>query len=208
MNDKRRLQRLNQLYANVDVPALNPAEHALEIRPESESLPSQVEQQISDAIISPETNQMDFADSNETVEDLGVSPLPTIAYPIPAPRTSQPRIEATVQVARPLAQPLETDEPGQAGWKAVGIGALTGMIVSGIILVATSEMHIFNNPGRLTLWGGEMFLGIMGALIANARKSNMRELWRAAIEWTLVPVCIALFIGFCFWLLMFTSLTG
>ena len=103
MNDKRRLPRLNQLYANIDVPAFNPAEHAPETHHESNRLSSQVEQQISDVISLPETNQMELADSHEAAEDPGGSPLPMIAYPIPAPITSQPRIEATMQVARPPA---------------------------------------------------------------------------------------------------------
>ena len=80
--------------------------------------------------------------------------------------------------------------------------------MSGIILVATSQMHIFNNPGRLALWGGEIFLGILGALIANSSKRTLWELWKASIQWTLIPIWFALFLGSCFLLLTFTSLTG
>jgi len=113
-----------------------------------------------------------------------------------------------MQVARPSDRPSKSDEPGQADWKAIGIGAVAGTIVSGIILLITAQMNIFNNPGRLVLWGGEMFLGIIGALVANSWKSASRELWRAAIQWTLFPVWFALLIGLILLLLTFTSLTG
>jgi len=208
MAPRLKLQRLNRLYADMDVPALDPAEHAPEIDQASEGLPSAVEGQPSDVIILPETNQSEVTGSNESAQVLEVSTMSTIANPIPTRLTSEPRIEATIQVAPPTARPFKAGEPGQADWKAIGIGAVAGTIVSGIILLITAQMHIFNNPGRLVLWGGEMFLGIIGALVANSWKSASRELWRAAIQWTLFPVWFALLIGLILLLLTFTSLTG
>ena len=208
MGHRLKLQRLNRLYADMNVPALDPAAHAPAIEPASESLSSVVQGQRSDVIILPETNQNEVTGSNETAQVLDVSTMPMIANPMPAPLTSEPRIEAVMQVARPSDGTLRAHEPGQADWKAIGIGAVTGTIVSGIILVITSTMNIFNNPGRLVLWGGEMFLGIIGALVANSWKSTRRELWRGALQWTLFPVWFALLIGLILLLLTFTSLTG
>jgi hypothetical protein len=207
MNHKLRPQRLSQLYADIDLPVFDPAEHTLQIRQASESLPSQVESQSSDVILLPEKNQMDFADSHAAADVLGVATVSMSTHTIPAPITSQAGIDAELQAAPPLGRPLKTDEP-QTDWKAVGIGVVTGTAVSGLILVATFPMHIFNNPGRFALWGGEMFLGIIGALLANAGKSTTRELWRAAIEWALIPIWFALLIAFMLLLLMFTSITG
>ena len=208
MGHRLKLQRLNRLYADMDVPALDPTEHSPEIDQALESLPSAVQGQRSDVIILPETNQNEVTGSNETAQVLDVSTVPMIANPMPAPLTSEPRIEAVMQAARPSDGPFKADEPGQADWKAIGIGAVTGTIVSGIILVITSPMNIFNNPGRLVLWGGEMFLGIIGALVANSWKSTRRELWKGALQWTLFPVWFAFLIGLILLLLTFTSLTG
>jgi len=242
MDQKLRLRRLNHLYADIDLPAFNPVAHTPEIDLGSESLPSPVEGQSPDIILLPETDQIEFPDTNETALDvstlplidgpgldvialpetnqiesvdsdetaqlLDVSTLPIIADPIPAPVTAEPRVEAQFQVASPPGRPSKTGELSQADWKAIGIGVVTGTLVSGIILLVTSQMHIFNNPGRLLLWGGEMFLGIIGALIANSGRSTARELWTASIEWALFPVWFALLIGFILFLLTFTSLTG
>jgi len=208
MNQKLRLQRLNQLYANIDLPAYQPAAQSLEIHQEAENLPFQVEGQSLEAILLPEMNQMGFAGSHETAGVLGVSTLSMMAPTITAPITSEAGMNITRQGKRPIDQSLETNEPRQADWKAIGIGLITGSTVSGIILVATLQMHIFNTPGRLALWGGEMFLGIIGALIANAGRSTSRELWRAAIEWTFIPILLTLLIAFIFLLLTFTSLNG
>jgi len=208
MEHRLKLQRLDRLYADLDVPASRPAERAPEIDQTSESPPSAVAGQRLDIAILPEANQSEVAVSNQTVQVLDVSTLPVIPNPLPAPITSEPQIDVAMQVTRPADQPIKTDEPGQADWKAIGIGAVTGTVVSGIILLITLQLNIFNNPGRLVLWGGEMFLGIIGALVANSWKSASRELWRAAIQWTLFPVWFALLIGLILLLLTFTSLTG
>jgi hypothetical protein len=159
-------------------------------------------------IIVPETDQTGSRDPDKTTQPLDVSTLPVPADPIPAPVTAEPQVEAQIQMTGTPGRSSTTDEPRQADWKALGIGALTGSLVSGIILLVTSQMHIFNNPGRYALWGGEMFLGIVGALIANAGRSTARDLWRGAIQWTLIPVWFALLIGFILFLLTFTTLTG
>ena len=244
MDQKLRLERLNHLYADIDLPAFNPVAHTPEIDLQLENLPSPVEGQGPDVIVLPETDQVEFpdasetaqaldvstlpltagqgldviarpetdqiesVDSDETAQFLDVSTLPLIADPILAPATSEPRLEAQIQVAGPPGRPSKTDEPRQSDWKAIGIGTVTGTLVSGIILLVTSQMHIFTNPGRLVLWGGEIFLGIIGALIANAGSSTARDLWRRAIEWALFPVWFALLIGFILLLLTYTSLTG
>lgn len=208
MNQKLRLQRLNQLYANIDLPAYQPAAQTLEIHRGAESLSFQGEAESSEAALLPEMNQMGFAGSHETAALLAVSTLPLLAPPGTAPIPSTIGTGPERQTTRPLGRPLKMDEPRQADWNAIGIGLVTGSTVSGIILVATWQMHIFNDPGRLALWGGEMFLGIIGALIANAGKSTRRELWRAAIEWTFIPILLALLVAFIFLLLTFTSLNG
>jgi hypothetical protein len=161
-----------------------------------------------DVITPPQTDQIESIDPDETTQLLDVSALPMIADPIPAPLTAAPRVETQIQAAGSPDRPSKADEPRQADWKALGIGALTGSLVSAIILLITLQMNIFNNPGRFALWGGEMFLGIVGALIANAWRSTARDLWRGAIQWTLIPVWFALLIGFILFLLTFTSLTG
>lgn len=161
-----------------------------------------------DVIALPETAQVESIDPDETTQLLDVSILPMIADPIPAPQSAEPGLEAQPQAANSPGRQSKIDEPRQADWKALGIGTLTGSLVSGIILLGTSQMHIFNNPGRFALLGGETFLGIVGALIANAGRSTTRDLWRGAIQWTLIPIWFALLIGFILFLLTFTSLTG
>ena len=208
MDQKLRLQRLNHLYADIDLPAFNPVAHTREMDLPSENLPSPVEGQSPDVIVLPETDQVEAVHSDETAQLLDVSTLPLIADPIPARVTSEPRLEAQIQVAGSPGRPSKTDEPRQSDWKAIGIGAVTGTLLSGIVLLVTFQMHIFTNPGRLVLWGGEMFLGIIGALIANSGSSTVRDLWRTAIQWALFPVWFALLIGFMLLLLTYTSLTG
>jgi hypothetical protein len=208
MDQKLTLQRLNHLYADIDLPAFNPFAHTREMDLQSENLPSPVEGQSPDVIVLPEADQIESVHSDETAQLLDVSTLPRIADPILAAVTSEPRLEAQIQVAGSPGRPSKTDEPPQSDWKAIGIGTMTGTLVSGIILLVTSQMHIFTNPGRLVLWGGEMFLGIIGALIANAGSSTARDLWRTAIQWALFPVWFALLIGFILLLLTYTSLTG
>jgi len=208
MDQKLRLQRLNHLYADIDLPAFNPVAHTREMDLPSENLPSPVEGQSPDVIVLPETDQVESVHSDETAQLLDVSTLPLIADPIPAPVTSEHRLEAQIQVAGSPGRPSKTDEPRQSDWKAIGIGAVTGTLLSGIVLLVTSQMHIFTNSGRLVLWGGEMFLGIIGALIANSGSSTVRDLWRTAIQWALFPVWFALLIGFMLLLLTYTSLTG
>ena len=80
MNHKLRPQRLSQLYADIDLPVFDPAEHTLQIRQASESLPSQVESQSSDVILLPEKNQMDFADSHAAADVLGVATVSMSAH--------------------------------------------------------------------------------------------------------------------------------
>jgi hypothetical protein len=208
MDQKVKLRRLDQLYADIDLPAFNPVAHTAEIDLESESPPSPVEGPGLDVVVLPETDQIESPGANETAQALEISTLPVIADPIPAPAAAEPRVEVQSQVAGPQGSLSKTEEPRQADWKAIGIGAVTGSLVSGLILLITFQLHIFTNPGRLVLWGGEMFLGIIGALIANSGRSTARELWRAAIEWALFPVWFALLIGFILFLLTFTSLTG
>jgi hypothetical protein len=234
MDQKLTLRRLNQLYVDIDLPAFKPAAHTPQIDSEPESLPSPLEEQSPDLVVLPEAGQIEIPYASETTEIPDVSTLPLLADPSPGiiilPETGQIEVVDSKETAQPLdvstlpmiADPIpapaqaagltgrssKTDGPRQADWKAIGIGAMTGSLVSGIILLVTSQMHIFNNPGRLALWSGEMFLGILGALIANSWRSTARELWKASIEWALFPVWFALLIGFILLLLRFTSLTG
>jgi hypothetical protein len=169
---------------------------------------SLVDTSISDVIALPQADAFEEAKSNETIQAVNAATLPMIAEPLPVPVTSELQADARVPVTHPQGRLRKTDEPGQADWKAIGIGIVTGSLVSGVIFLATSQLHIFNQVGRLVLWAGEMFLGVVGALIANSWKSTPRELWQAAITWTLDPVWFALLIGLIILLLMFTSLTG
>ena len=111
-------------------------------------------------------------------------------------------------IDQPPVGQLQTVDSNSIGWQKLGIGILTGIIVSGIILACTSRMHIFNNLGRLALLIWEVLCAIIGALTANFSKKNWRDVWVGAIQWSLVPVWIALVIISLIYLLMFTSLFG
>ena len=270
MDHKGRLQRL---YADLDLPALNPAGHAIEVRQAQKSLSHLQEGESADVIVLPQTEPFEMAtlvaaqealplladpvpndsgfSQTEQVEAAGpdglmevvnVAMLPLladpasevialaqteqveVAQPVPqasvldaatlpvvaerVPMPTAPQLATEARVADSGQRPLKANGTGQADWKALLIGVVTGTLVSGVIVLVTFPMNFFNTPGRLILWGGEMFLGIVGTLLANSWKSTTRELWRAAITWTLYPVWFALLIGLILLLLTFTSLTG
>lgn len=234
MNQQRGRQRVKDLFADIEVLAVNPAGNTLEIHHELESPPAQiadlekplledendefgarvdsfenpqVEEHKSDELILHEKDQMDYADPHDKMETPrdSLSPLPEISTAIPPPSKSETQTIVDMPIAPAPHKPITADDLSPTSWQDVAIGAVTGAIVTGIILASTAQWEIFNNLGRYALLGWEVLCGIIGALVAKASKKTGREIWIGAIGWTVVPVWIVLLIILLIYALMFTN---
>jgi hypothetical protein len=224
MNKERERQRLSEMFSDIEVLAVNPIGHNLEIHPESETptpeiaelekpLPGdqndmfvtetdpsvnlQVEGHSSDSFILHENSQTESALPKEILRD-SILPL----------KSESQTIGEMQSTPSSNNKPVAVNGSGISGWQNVGIGTLTGTIVTGIILACTSQLDIFNDLGRFALLVWEVVCGMIGAWAANSSKSTRRDIWVGAIQWSLVPVWIALCIIFLIYLLMYTSLFG
>jgi len=170
----------------------------------------QSQQQTADASIVAENDPIEATDLDAQPEpiDEATLPLPDISNAIPPPLTSQTTTTGATPNAQPRQRPPGADKAKPADWLDVGIGALTGIIVTGLILAGTSQMDILNNPGRFIVLGWEVLSGILGASTSRSSKKTRREAWIGAIQWCLVPVWIALFIGLMIYFLTFTNFYG
>ena len=237
MHKKQERQRLNELFSGIELLDFNPAARISEIRHEPENLPSriadlekpileyengvvdieanlsanpQVGQEHSDGLSLYEQDQMEYAYSNDNLETLfdstsSLSNIPnTITLPLKAGGQS---IGETQIVPQPDRQ-LTDDGLSVTDGQAVGIGTVTGIMVTGLVLAFTSQVDLFNNLGRLALAGFEVLCGIMGALAAQSSKKTRRAIWIGSLEWSLVPVLVVSFFIFLLSLLMFTSFFG
>lgn len=172
--------------------------------------PQEVEQQSPDIPIMIENDPIESADLNEKMGLIVESTLPLsdISNKIPPLSASQANTPGEMPMDRPSDRQSKADESNRADWGDVGIGMVTGIIVTGVILAGTSRMDIFNNPGRFILLGWEVLSGILGASASKSSKKTRREAWIGAIQWCLVPVWIALFIGLMIYFLTFTNFFG
>jgi hypothetical protein len=197
MNNRRGRQRLKELFTNLEVPRVTPAGNALGIQPESEPAASQAV-------------EMEYVRPNDRVETppVSISLLPDHSISIPAPLKSEVQTIAEMQIEPPADRPLPAEERGLADLKDFGIGVVSGTLVTGVILVSTSQMEIFNNLGRFSLLGGEVLIGILGAFAAKSSSKRSRDIWIGAIEWSLIPVWIGLFIILLLYALSFTNIFG
>ena len=220
------------MFSDIEVLAINAAERSLQIQPELEIPPSQIAdleqpllEHVHDVVVDEggafpslqivkqsfdeptlaENDQIDFADLSNKMETLLEStlPVPDISNAIPPPLTSQGATMDETPVA-----PAPDRQPRSDDLSDVGIGALTGIAVTGMILVSTSQIDIFNNLGRIVLLGLEVLCGIVGAIAAKSSKKTRRAIWIGAIQWSLAPVLIGLFIILLIYLLFFTNLYG
>lgn len=236
MKQKREYERLSKLFSDIEVLALNPAGRTSEreaasqpapyqsapgepaLNPENNALPVetnlltdvQVEGQSSDEVSLRENDQIESMPLKEKTDALLESALslPDVSSAIHLPLTTQ----GSTIVERPIDQPqagqFQSAESSPIDWQKMGIGLLTGILATGIILACTSRMHVFNNLGRLVLLIWEVLCGIVGALAAKSSKSKWRAAWVGAIQWSLVPIWIALVIISLIYLLMYTNLFG
>jgi hypothetical protein len=189
MKNERGRQRLDELFSNLEVLIPKPVGSTLEIPPESERPASQIV-------------EMEYASPiDKVVTSRGDNSL---AIPSPLKSEVQPTIE--MQSAPLPNRRLTTEKQGPPDLKDFGIGVVSGTLVTGIILASTSQMDIFNNLGRFVLFGGELLFGILGAFSAKSFSKTSREVWIGAIEWSLIPVWIGLFIVLMIYLLSFTNL--
>jgi hypothetical protein len=238
MKNKRESERLSKMFSGIEVLAVNPALESLEIQPESEipsvqiaepeeasseyeigafslaadlsANPQQIEHQSTDVPIMVDNDSIEASSLNDRMEPIVESalPLPDLSNAIPPALTSQTNTTGATPNAHPRQGPPGADKANQADWLDVGIGALTGIIVTGLILAGTSKMDIFNTAGRFILLGWEVLSGILGASVSKSSKRSRREAWLGAIQWSLVPVWIALFIGLMIYFLTFTNFFG
>src|SRR6266498_483307 len=225
MNNKRDRQRLKELFTDIEVPVVKPTGNILEIHPLSERPPSQIAdlekplldyenvsfEMASDLVANPQAEQhnsdgLSLHDKLEAIRDL-TSPMTDISDSIPSSLKSEAQTIGEMQIASPFDKQLTEDESSPIDWQDVGIGAIAGTVVTGIILASINQFHIFNNLGRFALLGGEVLCGIIGALVAKSSKKTRRDIWIGAIEGSLVPVWIA-FVIFLLYILVFTSLFG
>lgn len=197
MKNKQGHQRLKEMYSDLEVLIADPSGNTPEIHHESESPASQVV-------------DMEYAGPNEKVEAPrgSTSPLPDISNAIPSPLKTEVQTLGEMQITPLPERQLTAKERGQPDLKDFGIGVVSGTVVTGIILAATSQMDIFDNLGRFALLSGEVLFGILGAFAAKSSSKRSRDIWIGAIEWSLVPVWIGLFIILLLYALSFTNIFG
>jgi hypothetical protein len=120
---------------------------------------------------------MEYAGPNDKVEaDRGSpSPLPETSIAIPS------LLKPALQTAPPPNHQLAADDPSLGDRTDFGIGVII-CLVTRIILASTSQMDVFNNLGKLTLLGGEVLLGVLGAFASKSWGRNCRGIWIGAIE--------------------------
>lgn len=236
MKNQRENERLHQLFSGIEVLAVNPAGQTLENQPESEipappvaeleqpalndehssltletalfTNPPPAGEQNSDGLTFPENDEIESIPLNEMTEASFNPTLPLLdtSNSLPHPLTSAENTIVEALAAQPLVKQIRGEKSDPADWRDVGIGIVTGIIVTGIILASTSQRDIFNNPGRFILLGWEVLCGIVGAVAAKSSKKTRWAIWFGAIQWTLVPVWIVLFILLLIYLLTFTNL--
>jgi hypothetical protein len=238
MKNQREKGRLSQMFSGIEVLAIDPAAPTLDIQPESEIPPSEIafseessweyeisglsaaddispnppeiEQQSSDVPSVAENDRIESADLDHKLEPIveATLPLPDVSNAIPSTLTEQANPLIEMPNAHPHPRKSTAVRATRAGWLDVGIGALTGILVTGVILASTSQLDIFNNPGRFILLGWEVLSGILGASAWRSPKKTRQESLIGAIQWCLVPVWIGLFIGLMIYFLTFTNYFG
>jgi len=223
---RRERQRLKELFLGIEPLAANPARDTPEIHHEPENPPAhiadldkpfledvtnpvdidanlystpQVEQQHSDGLNIQEQGQIESSYSNENLKNLHQtnSSLKVV-------RQTNAKMQAAPQTARQLMG----DELSGTYWQAVGIGVVTGIIITGLVLVFTFKIDLFDNLGRITLTAGEILFGIFGALVSKPSKRTWRGIWVTSIGWALVPVLAALIFILLLTLITLTSFFG
>lgn len=223
MTNKRERERLSSMFADLEVLTVKPGMERLEVAPLA--LPAPLEEPLlvpepaAIAVPTLEIATEEFPTPPEQVlpelapgevkaetglerapplPEVTLITLPTFPPPEPVPEESAP--------ARPAPQPVRVNKPASTGLTRFGIGLLTGLLVTGVILAATYPLHIFHPVGRVALLVWEIFCGLVGAAVA--RNATRREIWVGALQGTLVPLWIALVIGAIVYLLMYTSFFG
>ena len=219
------------MFSGMDVLAVNPVDPSLKIQeqPEIPSSPitdleepslkqekvvfsaevdllpdSQDEQQNSDELILHKDHETAFANSNDRLENSLESTLslPAVSVAVSPALTAQHKAMDQALSAYPVDRSNAAVDSNSANWNHVGIGVLSGLIVTGIILACTAQMEIFNNLGRMVLLGWEVLCGIIGAVAAKSSKSTKWDIWIGAVKWALVPVWITLFVVLLIYLLV------
>ena len=237
MHNERERKRLNELFSGIEVLAVNPAGRAPQRRPEPEISPTHgknpnppvlgnetstvevmsnptanlaVGQPHSDGLNLYEQAQMRLAYSDARLESPRASTLtlPGISRPISSPLRPSARTTGRLQIA-PRADGQSTDaELGVTDSQALGIGLLTGLIMTAVVLAVTSQMDFMNTLGRLAVIVVEVLFGIMGALAAQSSKKSRRAIWTGAITWASVPVLVTVLISLIIFSLLFSGFLG
>jgi hypothetical protein len=222
---KREHQRLNELFLGIEPLVTTPAGNSPEIRREPENLPfnvadverpvteyedrgidiettldanPQVMQPFSDGIVI-EENQTGYSHSNAKLET-----LPDLTISLKAERQT---IQETEVAPQPDKQ-LLSEELDITPWQVAGVGAITGVLVTGLVLACTFQMDLFDNLGRLAFTGGEILFGIFGTLVGKSSKKTWRAIWMMSVEWALFPVIAALIFILLLALMTLTSFFG
>lgn len=221
---KREHQRLNELFLGIEPLVTTPARNTPKIRLEPENLPPHIAdmekpvpeyenskvnievaldtnpqvRQLSDGIVIQE-NQIGYVHSNDKFEI-----LPDLTVSLKAGGQT---IRET-EVAPPPDKQLGGDELNMTLWQVVGVGTITGALVTGLVFAFTSQMNVFDNLGRLVLAGGEILFGIFGTLVGKSSKKTWRAIWIASVEWALFPVIAALIFILLLALMTLTSFFG
>ena len=172
----------------------------------------QGEPQRSDELIVYEHDHLRYGYPNDKLESLYASTLslPSSAPAIPSLLRSDEETTGEMQIAPPPDRQLinTDDELSLMTWQALGIGTLSGTLVTALVLASTFQMDIFNNLGRFALAVGEIVFGLLGALSNLHSRKTRREIWIGAIGWSLVPVFVALVFVLLLTLVLFTSFFG
>jgi hypothetical protein len=223
---KREHQRLNELFLGIEPLVVNPARNTPEIHHEPENLPShvadvekplteyenrgvdiaatlaanpQVIEQLSEAIVIYERNQIGYAHSNDKLEA-----LPDLTISLKAGGQTTQETEITPQPDKQLGD----EELNMTLWQVMGVGTITGALVTGLVLAFTFQMNLFDNLGRFALTGGEILFGIFGTLVGKTSKKTWRAIWITSVEWALFPVIAALIFILLLALMTLTSFFG
>jgi hypothetical protein len=237
MNNKREHQRLNELFAGIELLATNPAGDTVEIRREPENPPSviadlekpvsgrendavsiettpaavdpQVPQNRSDGLSLQEQDLLDYASPNDTLQALqdSTSLMPDISNATTSEAGARTMEERHIA---PQSEGQWRDDKLSltTNWQALGMGIVTGTIVTALVLAFTWQLNLFDNVGRLALTGWEILSGIIGAFVARFTGKARRAIWIESMVWSLVPILAALVFVLLLSLLMFTSFFG
>jgi len=204
-------ENLSSPIADLEKPVLEYENSAVDVEANPFANPLVNNQQHSDGLVMYEQGQIGVTYSTDKLENLHdptSSLLPNLPNVITSPLKVGGQTIGDMQIESQPDMQLTADELSVTHWQAMGIGTAAGIIVTGLVLVFTFKMDLFDNLGRLAFAGGEILFGIIGALVSKSSRKTGRAMWITSIVWALVPVLAALIFILLLALIMLTNFSG